>query len=95
MARPTKKELELLFGDSPKQFRRELQSFSRSGHFFSANYSRLVKEYPKEWVGIYDGKLRATAKSSRSVVSKLKKKGFPPNLSLVQYIDVSGQKLIL
>ena len=93
--RATKEELELLFGTSPKQFDRELRSFSRSGRFFSANYSRLVKEHPKEWVGIYDGKLRVTAKSSRSVVSQLKKMGFPPNLSLVQYIDVSGHKLIL
>src|SRR5262245_46381031 len=84
--RPTKKELELLFGTSPQQFKEELRSFSRSGRFFSANYSRLVKEHPKEWVGIYDGKLRVTAKSLRSVVSQLEKKGFPPNLSLVQYM---------
>jgi hypothetical protein len=93
--RPTKKELELLFGPSPTQFKEELRSFSRSGRFFSANYSRLIKEHPKEWVGIYDGKLRVTAKSLRSVVSQLEKKGFPPNLSLVEYMDVSGQKLIL
>src|SRR5215470_483891 len=76
--RPTKKELELLFGTSPKQFKEELRSFSRSGRFFSANYSRLAKEHPNKWVGIYDGKLRVTAKSSRSVVSKLEKEGFPP-----------------
>ena len=93
--RPTKEELEFHFGTSPKQFVRELRVFSRSGRFFSANYSRLVKEHPKEWVGIYDGKLRVTAKSLRSVVSQLEKKGFPPNLSLIEYIDVSGRKLIL
>ena len=95
MARLTKEELALHFGTSPKQAARELRAFSRSARFFSSNYSRFVKEHPKEWVGIYGGKLRVTAKSLRSVVSQLEKKGFPPNESFIRYIDVSGRKLIL
>jgi hypothetical protein len=37
----------------------------------------------------------AAAKSFDALVSKLKRKGVPPNEAIIRYIDTSGRMLIL
>ena len=82
-------------GAMPKEVDRQLRTFSRAARVLSSDHPRLIEEHANEWVGIFDGKVRATAKSFDAVVSELKEKGFPPNESIIRYIDVSGRKLIL
>jgi len=55
----------------------------------------LIEKHPKEWVGVYEGKIRATGKSFDAVVSKLKRSGLRPSDTIIRYIDTSGRKLIL
>jgi hypothetical protein len=74
---------------------RELRAFSRAARLLSSDHPRLIDKHPKEWVGLYDGKVCATAKSFSALVSKLKKKGLPPNEAIIRYVDASGRKLIL
>ena len=95
MARLTKKNIKSHLGATPKQLDRELRTFSRAARLLSSDHPRLIDQHPNKWVGIHDGKVRATAKSFDALVSQLKKKGFPPNESIIRYIDTSGRKLIL
>ena len=95
MARLTRKNIKSHLGATPRQVDRELRAFSRTARLLSSDHARLIERYPNEWVGIHDGKVRATAKSFEAVISQLKRKGIPPNESIIRYIDTSGRKLIL
>ena len=82
-------------GATPKQLDRELRAFSRAARLLSSNHPRLIDKHPKEWVGLYDGEVCATAKSFSGLISKLKKRGLSPSETIIRYIDTSGRKLIL
>jgi hypothetical protein len=86
---------EKMLGASPKQIDRELRRFSRAARLLSSDHPRLIEKHPKEWVGLYDGEVSATAKSFRALVTKLKKRGLSPNDAIIRYIDTSGRMLIL
>ena len=83
-----------LLGATPKQIDRELQSFSRAAKVLSSNRPRLIEKHPKKWIGVYDGKVRATAKSFRGLISQLKKRGLRPNDTIIRYIDTSDRLMI-
>ena len=91
MARLSEKAL----GATPKQIKRELRTFSRAARLLSSTHPRLIDKHPKEWVGLYDGKICATDKSFDGLLKKLKDRGFPPSDTIIRYIDTSGRKLIL
>jgi hypothetical protein len=93
--RLAKKAIASHLGATPRQMDRELRTFSRAARLLSSDYPRLIDEHPNEWVGLYDGKVCAAAKSFRALVSKLKKQGVPPNETIIRFIDTSGRKLIL
>jgi CII-binding regulator of phage lambda lysogenization HflD len=95
MARLSAKEKAVYLGATPKKIARELRAFSRTARIFSSNEQRLLKKYPKQWVALYGGKLRASAKSLDEVLSKLKQQGVPANQAFIRYMDTSGRKLIL
>jgi hypothetical protein len=96
LARLAKKNLASFLGDvTPKQIDRELRSFSRAARILSSDHPRLIDRHPKEWVGIQDCGVSATAKSYSALISRLKKRGLSPNDTIIRYIDTSGRKLIL
>ena len=95
MSRVAKKTLASHLGATPQQMDRELRTFSRAAKVLSSDHPRLIDQHPNQWVALYDGKIRASAKSFRAVVAKLKKQGLPPNETMIRYVDTSGRKLIL
>jgi hypothetical protein len=86
---------EELLGATPKQIATELRRFSRSVEAFSAKRPRLAQQYPRQWVGLYDGKIEAVSKSFGGVLSALKRRGIPPAQAFVQYLGTRERKLIL
>jgi hypothetical protein len=86
---------EKMLGATPKQIAKQLRRFSRTARVLSSDRPRLVDEHAEEWVGLYDGKVCASAKSFRALIAKLRKLGIPPNEAIVRYVDTSGRKLIL
>jgi hypothetical protein len=90
-----KKKLASDLEATPKQIDHELRTFSRAARILSSDHPRLINEHPNEWVGIYDGEVRAAGKSFRALVAQLKKKCLSPNEAIIRYIDTSGRKLIL
>ena len=93
--RMAKKKIASQLGATPRQMDRELRSFSRAARLLSSNHPRLIDQHPKEWVGIYDEKICATAKSFNALIARLRKEGIAPNDAIIRYIDTSGRKLIL
>jgi hypothetical protein len=91
MARLSEKAL----GAPAKQINRELRAFSRAARLLSSKRPRLVNEHPKEWVGLFDGRVCATDKSFNGLVRKLRNQGLSPGDTIIRYIDTSGRKLIL
>jgi hypothetical protein len=74
---------------------RELRAFSRAARVLSSDHPRLIDKHPKQWVGIFNGNVCATAKSLSALISQLKKRGLSPSDTVIRYIDTSGRKLIL
>jgi hypothetical protein len=91
----TKRDLASHLGASPREIARDLRAFSRAAKVLSSSHPRLIEQHPKEWVGIHDGGVAASAKTLPALMTKLKKKGLPPNDTVVRYIDTSGRKMIL
>jgi hypothetical protein len=95
LAQLAKRHLAAHLRATPKQIDRELRAFSHAARILSSDHPRLIEKHPKEWVGIYGGKVCATGKSFNALVSKLKSHGFSPSDTIIRYIDTSGRKLIL
>lgn len=95
VSRVTKKNIAAHLGASPKQIASDLRMFSRAARVLSSNHPRLIDAHPKEWVGIYDNRVCASAKSLPALMAALRKDGIPPSKTIVRYIDVSGRKMIL
>lgn len=95
MARVSKRSPASHLGATPKEVARELRMFSRAARALSSNHPRLINEHPREWVGLYDGKVQATSKSFTGLVASLKRQGIAPEKSIIRYIDPDGRKMIL
>ena len=74
-----KRDLTQVLGVSPKQIDRELRRFSRAANVLSSNRPRLINKYPQQWVGLYAGRVQASGKTLRSLLSSLRDKGLSPN----------------
>ena len=80
---------------SPKDVDREIQSFRRAARVLSSNHPRLIDLYPKRWVAVHRGKVRATGKTFRSVITQVDRKGLPRGSVIVRYIDRNQRTMIL
>jgi hypothetical protein len=85
--------LEML-GD-PKMFDRELRAFRKDAQVLSSARQHLIAQYPKQWIGIHQGKVVAHAKTLPAVVARLEKLGVPRGRAIVRYIDKKPRKMIL
>ena len=95
VSRVTKRNIAAHLGASPKQIAREIRTFSRAARVLSSNHPRLIDKHPKQWVGIYDNRVCANAKTLKALMTALKRDGIPPSKTIVRYIDISGRKMIL
>ena len=89
----TKRVLELL-GD-PSGVDRDLQAFRRSARVLSSRHPRLIDRYPKQWVAVHQGKVRAQGKTLRSLLAQVDKKGLPRERLIVRFIDKTQRTMIL
>jgi hypothetical protein len=85
--------LELL-GD-PKDVDRDLQSYRKTAQVLSSDQPRLIDQYPKQWVAVYQERVRASGKTFASVMAEIDKKGLPRAHVIVRYIDRNQRTMIL
>ena len=84
-----------LLGGPPAQVGRELDQFAESARALSSNHPRFIDDYPQQWVGVFQGQVRARGKTLKSVLAQLGEKGIRPEHALIRFIERDQRTLIL
>lgn len=79
----------------PKDVERDLRSFRSTARVLSSSHPRLIDRYPKQWVALYRGRVRASGSTFASVMAQIDKKGLPREHVIVRFIDRNQRTMIL
>ena len=79
----------------PRDVERDLRSFRRTARVLSSSHPRLIDRYPKQWVALYRGRVRASGSTFTSVMAQIDKKGLPREHIIVRFIDRNQRTMIL
>ena len=82
-------------GGSAAQIDRELRSFGEAAKVLSSNHPRMIDEHPYRWIAVYEGTVRARARSLPDLFLRLDKKHIPRDKTIIRYIDRQERTLIL
>ena len=82
-------------GRDPKEVARGLREFTKSAEMLSNDRPRLINERPLQWVGVYRGKVSATADDLSSLMEELERRGIPLGDTIVRFIEKNQRTLIL
>lgn len=95
MSKLTESEALRHLGGTAAEIARDLSEYSDAAQVFSAKHPRLIDDHPLQWVGVYQGKVAASGKNLKSLMSHLEKAGIPPERTIVRFIDKEERTLIL
>jgi len=73
----------------------ELREFSDAAKVLSSDHPRMIDAYPLQWVGVYRGRVAASAQTLSSLMNQLENEGIPPEKAIVRFIDKNERTLIL
>ena len=73
----------------------ELMAFTHSAQFLSETTSRLMEEYPKQWVAVFDGRVESVADSFQEILQQVDARNLPRDKIIVRYIDKEPKTMIL
>lgn len=79
----------------PADIDRQLQVYHRAARVLSSNHPRLINHYPKQWVAVYKGRVRAHGNTYNAVVNQIVEKGLPREHVLMRFIDKNQRTMIL
>ena len=82
-------------GGSAEGIDRQLRQFTDAAGVLSSDHPRLIDEHPLQWVGVYQGKVAASAQTLSSLMKQLEDEGIPPQSTIVRFIDTNERTLIL
>jgi hypothetical protein len=82
-------------GEDPKQTVADLRAFKKDTELLASRRDALLKSYPKKWIAVYDGEVRASARSLDDLVIKVNTLKLPRNRVVVRYIDRNVRRMIL
>ncbi len=89
-----REDIRRLLGD-PRKVDRELQRFRTSTRVLSSRHPQLIEKYARQWVAVYEGKVRARAKTFDSLMAQIDKKRLPRGHIVVRYVDKTQRTMIL
>ena len=95
MGKMTKNEALRHLGNSAEAIDRELRQFSDAARVLSSDHPRLIDEHPLQWVGVYRGRVAASAQTFISLVRQLEEGGIPPKNVIIRFINTNERTLIL
>lgn len=95
MSSETREQVVLEELGNPADIDRELQSFRRAALVLSSKHPRLIDRYPKQWVAVYRGRVRASGRTFWSVLRQIDQRGLPREQIIVRYIDRNQRTMIL
>ncbi len=79
----------------PEAVASELAEFQKTVRALSSNHPRMIDKYPRQWVAIYRGKVRATGNSLEDVLTEMDEKGLPRERTVVRFIEKNHRTMIL
>ena len=79
----------------PRDVERDLRSFRNTARVLSSSHPRLIDRYPKQWVALYRGRVRASGSTFAAVMAQIDKKGLPREHVIVRFIDKNQRTMIL
>lgn len=88
------KKLREILGD-PKVVSEQLESFRASTDLLSTEHPRMIDQYPKQWVAIYNRSVVAHADSMGELFSALDAGGIPRQNVVIRFIDRDKKTMIL
>ena len=91
----TKNEVLRHLGGSAEDVDRSLREFTEAANVLSSDHPRLIDEHPSQWVGVYHGKVTASAQSLDSLLERLQESGIPAKETIVRFIEKNARTLIL
>jgi len=80
---------------NPAEVDRELRAFHKAARILSSRQPRMIDAYPTQWVAIYNGRVRANAKTFKSLMTQVDEKRLPRQHIIVRFIDRTQKTMIL
>ena len=74
---------------------RDLQRFRNSARLLSSRQARLIEKYPKQWVAVYRGRVRAHARTLQGLMREIDEKGLPREDVITRFVDKNQRTFIL
>ena len=74
---------------------RELRRFRKAAKVLSRKHPRLMEAYPKQWIGVYHGRVAVRGRTLQSVLTQLDQKSLPREQVIVRFIDKNERTMIL
>jgi hypothetical protein len=72
-----------------------IRNFRRAARVLSSKQPRMIDEYPKQWIAVYQGKVRVRARTFQSLMVQVDKKKLPRGHTIVRFIDRNQRTMIL
>jgi hypothetical protein len=79
----------------PSELLRRHDLFKKSCDFFDAHYADLLRRYPDEWIGIFDGEVCAHAADMNEMLGQLDALGIPRATSYTEFLATQHRIEIL
>jgi len=79
----------------PGRVDRELRAFTETAKKLSSQAPRMIEAYPRQWVAIYEGVVKARASTLRALLDQMDREGVPREHSLVRFVEKDIRTLIL
>jgi hypothetical protein len=95
MSKMNREEVLRHLGGSAADVDRELRQFSDAAKVLSSRHPRLIDQHPSRWVGVYRGKVAASARTLGSLMKRLEDEGIRPRDAIIRFIDKNERTLIL
>jgi hypothetical protein len=70
----------------PVEFMRDMDLFKKSCDFFDAHYFELLARYPDQYIGIFDGEVRAHATDINRLLAQLDALGVPRETTYIEFL---------
>ncbi len=79
------------------QERREdqLARFQRDADYFESHYEQLLREYPEQWVAVFNQTVVGTASDFDALLETLDQAGIPIERALIERVTAEEDILIL
>ena len=72
-----------------------MAEFRASAQLLSSEHPRMITEYPKQWVALHGGVVRATSRTLRGLLSALERRAIPRESVVVRFIEKDQRTMVL